>query len=141
MENLRGAPEWIPQLSLVAADGPAVVAHVLCSRAYLDPEGTPVLAFGPLVIDPEWQGKKLAVPLMHAMIAAAEARDEAAILLFGDTDFYPHFGFEPANGYGITPGLGGPHGGRVDGFLIRTLALYRPTMTGTFRFAKAFLAD
>jgi len=83
---------------------------------------------------------KIAVPLMHAMIAAAEARDEAAIVLWGDTEFYPHFGFKPALGYGIVPGPNAPHQGREDTFLVRTLDGYRPAMTGTFRFAKAFFA-
>jgi putative acetyltransferase len=138
VDNLRAGEDWIPELSLVAVDEEAVIAHVVCSRAALEPAGIPVLGFGPIAIDPDWQGKKIAVPLMHAMIAAAEARDESAIVLWGDTDFYPHFGFEPAVRYGVTPGPDAPHPGQEDRFLMRTLAGYRPTMTGTFRFAKAF---
>jgi putative acetyltransferase len=140
VDNLRIGEDWIGELSLVAVDGESVIAHVVCSRASLEPTGIPVLGFGPLAIHPEWQGKKIAVPLMHSVISAAEARDEAAIILWGDPEFYPHFGFEPATGYGINPGADAPHQGREDTFFVRTLAAYQPTMTGAFRFAKAFFA-
>lgn len=138
VDRLRASAEWLPELALVACDGNQVIAAVVCSRAHLDPVGTPVLSFGPIAVHPEHQGGKTTVPLMHAMIAAAEARGEAAILLFGDVDFYPHFGFEPAGKYAITPVAGGPHRGESDEFLVRTLAAYEPSMTGSFRYSPAF---
>jgi len=49
VDALRADPTaWIPELSLVAEDHDgAVIAHVVCSRAWVGEEGHEVLGLGP----------------------------------------------------------------------------------------------
>jgi len=52
VDELREDPGFLPHLSLVAtgagADGEDVLGHVIATRGWLEPLGTPVLGLGPL---------------------------------------------------------------------------------------------
>jgi len=72
---------------------------------------------------------------MHAVIAAADARDEPLIVLLGHAEYYPRFGFVPAADLGITP----PVLEWAPAFFARTLATYSPSLTGEFQYAEPFL--
>ena len=51
--------DGIPELSLVAETDHKIVGHIICSNAEVKtPDGTiPVLNFGPLSVEPAYQGK------------------------------------------------------------------------------------
>ncbi len=130
---LRDDPGWVPSLSLVAesADG-HVVGHVVCTRGSVD--GAPVLGLGPLSVDPGHQGAGVGSALMHAVLAAADARDEPLVALLGDPAYYRRFGFRPAAEVGIAA----PEPAWGDLFQVRTLAAYEPGLTGTITYAAPF---
>ena len=48
VDELREDAGFLPHLSLVAVDGGRVVGHVIATRGWLEPLGTPVLGLGPL---------------------------------------------------------------------------------------------
>jgi putative acetyltransferase len=123
---LRADPGWVPELSLVA-DG--VLGHVVCTRGYVG--DTPALGLGPIAVHPEHQRAGIGKALMHAVLGAAEARDEAAVVLLGSPDYYSRFGFRPAGEFGITPPVAewGPY------FQAR---LFAPVAPGPFRYAEPF---
>jgi putative acetyltransferase len=133
-DELRRSNAWIAQLSLVACVDDAVVGHVCCTRAHLLPDKVPVLALGPISVDPTRQGAGVGSALMHAIIAAADALDEPLIVLLGHRSYYPRFGFVPAASLGIDP----PEPTWQEAFMARTLTNYEPSMTGEFQFAEPF---
>ncbi len=143
VDQLRADPAWIPELSLVALgpDGD-VIGHVVCTRGTVTP-GTvtggaagpaPVLALGPLSVRPDRQRQGVGQALMHAVLGAAEARDEPMVVLLGSTGYYPRFGFRLASEYGITP----QHPEWEPHFQVRTLTAYDPAVRGEFAYPEPF---
>lgn len=123
---LREDEGWIPSLSLVA-DG--VLGHVVCTRGYIDE--LPALGLGPLAVHPDHQRAGVGSALMHAVLGAAEAQGESAVILLGDPRYYSRFGFRLAAEFGITPPVASwaPH------FQAR---LFGPVPGGAFRYAEPF---
>lgn len=135
VDALRAAPEWIPQLAMVAeADEGAVVGHVVCTRGWVD--GRPALGLGPLSVAPAAQRRSAGAALMHAVLGAADALDEPLVALLGHTGYYPRFGFRPAGELGILP----PVAEWASHFQARALSAYEPDLRGTFRYAAPFEA-
>ncbi len=101
-DDLRADAGFLPHLSLVAVDGDAVVGHVIATRGWLEPFGTPVLGLGPVGVRPDQQRRGVGTVLVHALVAVAEAADERLVALLGDPRYYRRFGFLPAADLGIT---------------------------------------
>ncbi|WJK37468.1 N-acetyltransferase [Solwaraspora sp. WMMA2065] len=149
LDELRADPAWIPALSLVAVavdagagrgqDGHLpgldatgeVVGHVVCTRGQLD--SRPVLGLGPLAVRPNRQRAGVGSALMHAVLAAAEARDETLVALLGEPAYYRRFGLRPASEFGIV--APDPRWGPY--FQARPLGGATPT-PGRFRYAEPF---
>jgi putative acetyltransferase len=132
VDQLRASRWWLPRFSLVALSDQGLVGHVVASRATLEPVGMPALGLGPLGVIPAWQGRGVGSALMHAVLAAAEARDETLVGLVGDPDFYRRFGFRAAFQYRIQapdPDWGAAFQVRIFG---------EPPPAGRFRYAPPF---
>ncbi len=92
---LRGEPDTI---SLVAErDG--VVGHILFSACEV--EGTPAMALAPVAVLPNQQQLGIGKALCRAGIQACRARGHKLIIVLGHPDYYPKFGFIPAQPLGI----------------------------------------
>jgi putative acetyltransferase len=133
VDELRESEAWLPALSLVATGpGVEVIGHVLCTRAHVDQ--VPVLALGPLTVRPDRQRAGVGSALAHAVLGAADALGEPLVALLGDPGYYWRFGFRLAAEYHINPPVASwqPH------FQVRVLFCYRPSVTGTFRYAEPF---
>ncbi|MEV0083213.1 hypothetical protein [Saccharopolyspora sp. NPDC050642] len=72
---------------------------------------------------------------MHAVLGGADALGEPVVVLLGHLDYYPMFGFEPAEKFGIAPPV--PDWGSH--FQARALAAYRPSIRGEFACARPFM--
>jgi putative acetyltransferase len=92
------------------------------------------LGLGPLGVAPEHQRGGIGQALVHAVLGAADALDEAIVVLWGHPTYYPRFGFRPASEYGINPA----GGTGSEAFQARTLTAYRPEIRGAFRYSAAF---
>lgn len=132
VDRLRDAGDVVRALSLVAEYDVDLIGHVVCSRATV--RGRPCLALGPIGVLPAHQRDGVGSALMHAVIAAADALGEQAIVLLGHPTYYPRFGFEPAVDHGIEP----PQEWRREVFMVRRLDAWDGTLRGTFRYAPAF---
>ena len=87
------------RISLVAADGGAVVGHVVLSAGRLgDAE---VLCLGPIGVLPAHQGRGTGSTLMRAALAEAAESSAGLVVLVGHPGYYPRFGFEPARRLGL----------------------------------------
>lgn len=136
VRRLRADRGWIPELSLVAdADAdPAgvVVGHVVCTVGSLG--GDPVLGLGPLGVLPTHQRRGVGHALMHAALGAADALRFPLVVLLGSADYYPRFGFVPAQSIGVIP----PDPAWGEHFQARRLHGWHPGVTGPFRYAAPF---
>jgi putative acetyltransferase len=132
VDALRAGREWEPRLSLVAEADGKVAGHVVCSRGSL--AGERVLGLGPIGVDPSLQGRGIGSALMHAVIGAADARDEPGIVLLGDPGFYGRFGFTLAEEHGVLP----EHEDWAPHFQVRVLANWHEGLRGRFDFPPAF---
>jgi putative acetyltransferase len=130
-DELRKDAGFLPHLSLVAVDDD-VVGHVIATRGWLEPFGTPVLGLGPLGVHPDRQRTGVGTVLVHALLAVAEAADERLVALLGSADYYRRFGFVPAPDLGIT----GPDPAWCVHFQARHLN--GPPVRGAFRYADPF---
>ena len=132
VDALREDAGCLPPLSLVAEADGEVVGHVIATRGWLEPFGTPVLGLGPLGVLPEMQGQGVGTGLVHALVAVAEACDERLVALLGAPGYYARFGFTAAAELGIEA----PDQAWGTYFQARQLS-GRP-LTGRFRYADPF---
>jgi putative acetyltransferase len=142
VDAIRSGPDFLPELSLVAAtvDG-SILGHVLISRIRLErddrePPRLDILALAPLAVLPAHQGRGIGAALMRAALRAADDRDEPMTVVVGAPAFYSRFGFWPVSDAGIH----GPYDDAGDAFQVRP----RPGVTedefptGTVVYPQAF---
>lgn len=129
---LRADDGWIPELSLVAEADGEVVGHVVCTRGHVG--RAPALGLGPVSVLPEHQRSGVGSALVAAVLAAADDRGEALVVLLGDPAYYGRFGFRPASSLGIDA----PDPEWADYFQARPLAAYDPGLRGRFTYAEPF---
>lgn len=93
---------WLPGTSYVAeaADG-TVAAYALLTRCHVG--DVPAVALAPVAVAPEHQRKGAGQAVVRAVLDLARVRGERLVLVLGHPGYYPRFGFEPAERYGIRP--------------------------------------
>lgn len=101
---LRESSDFVPELDYVAVHDGKVVGNIMYTRAkiVLDRGGErEVLCFGPLAVDPAFQGQGVGGALIERTKTLAQELGYKAILIFGDPEYYSRFGFIPAERYGV----------------------------------------
>jgi putative acetyltransferase len=134
VRSLRSSSAWIPELSIVAVEDGAIVGHVVCTRAWIDPTGFEAVGLGPLGVRPGRQSRGIGSALVEAVIARAAAAGEAIVGVLGDPSYYARFGFRPSRTLSIAP----PDPGWGDNFQAVRLTDTREVPSGSFRYAAAF---
>ncbi|MFD1212351.1 GNAT family N-acetyltransferase [Arthrobacter sp. GCM10027362] len=122
--------ECIPELSLVAVDGPDVIGYCISTRGWIGHE--PALGLGPLAVLPERRRQGIGAALLAETRRRASLLGERVILLLGHTGYYPRFGYRPAADLGIQA----PDPGWGDHFMALPLADDVPA--GSFCYAAPF---
>ncbi len=112
---LRRTPAFVPELSLVACDGPVAVGHILFTRLPIVEAGGEyaALALAPVAVLPAWQRRGVGSALVRAGLAAARELGYPGVIVLGHSAYYPRFGFVPARGLGIS----GPYDAAGDSFM------------------------
>ena len=91
-------------LSLVGLHHGAVVGHILFSPVTI--EGTPpsgtVLGLAPMSVLPAHQRAGFGSVLVPEGIKRCRELGHTAVVVLGHPDFYPRFGFAPADQFGLT---------------------------------------
>jgi predicted N-acetyltransferase YhbS len=127
VNRLRNAQAFVPELDFVAEHDKKIVGHIIYSKSkVVDSEGneTETLAFGPLSVLPEFQGKGIGKQLMLHSFAVAKELGHRAVLIYGHPDYYPRAGFRRASEFGIT----GSDGSSRDSFM--AYELYNGALDG-----------
>jgi putative acetyltransferase len=130
LDRLRADAGWLPAFSLVAVVDDEVVGHVVATRGQVGEH--PALGLGPIAVGPDHQGRGVGTALVHAVVGAAEARDEVLVALLGEPGFYARVGFRPAAELGVDapdPAWGG---------YFQARALVDDPPRGPFRYATPF---
>lgn len=106
---LRGVPEFIPELDLIAIHGERIVGNVMFTAGYVKSttgERRVVLNFGPLSVLPEYCGIGVGSALLRCAVETARRFGYGGILFFGHPTYYPRLGFADAREFGITTSAG-----------------------------------
>ena len=100
---LRASDAFIPELSLVALEGETIVGHVLFTRVVIgdDDASHDGLALAPVAVAPSHQRKSVGSALVRRGLEEARRLGQQAVIVVGHPEYYPRFGFAPAQARGI----------------------------------------
>jgi predicted N-acetyltransferase YhbS len=103
LHKIRTAPAFINELDLVACDGNKIVGAVICPKGKIKNEqDQEFIALSMMVgVLPSYQGKGVGSMLIKQAIKIARSLGYKGIVIFGNPEYYPRFGFKNAKEYGI----------------------------------------
>jgi putative acetyltransferase len=107
VDNLRKNLNYIPELSLVAEDNGEAVGHILFTPLTIinSEVDHKLLALAPMAVLPKYQKKGIGSALIKAGFEKAQELGYKVIIVLGHPDYYPRFGFIPAEQFDIHPPL------------------------------------
>jgi putative acetyltransferase len=136
VQEIRASENYIPELSLVAADDSGVIGHVMLSWVGIEGGSRPrMLCLSPMSVRPDRHREGVGSSLIRDVLGRAEAMGEPAVMLEGIPGYYPRFGFEPAASLGFVPPS--PHI-PAEAFMVRRLAGYTPELAGRIVYPRYF---
>ena len=92
--RVRSGTRALPQLSVAAYDDGVLIGTLQCwpvALATADGGRVPLIMVGPVAVLPALQRGGTGRTMMAAMIDAAEAHADAALMLIGDPEYYGRF--------------------------------------------------
>lgn len=103
VERLRKSNSFIPELSMVAEIDDKIVGHILLTKLKIKNNQTEFnsLALAPVSVLPEHQGNGIGGMLIEQAHKTAKELGYQSIVLLGHEKYYPRFGYEQADKYGI----------------------------------------
>ena len=136
VHKLRGDAAYLPMLSRIAAHDGRVVGGIYYSKATVTGERgrEEVLTFGPLCVDPEYQGRGIGEALFYETAKLAKKAGYKGIVIYGEPDYYPRLGFKACDVFGITT----PDGKNFPAFMGYDLIPGGLNIPGAFREAEVF---
>ncbi|MCH3971762.1 MAG: N-acetyltransferase [Oscillospiraceae bacterium] len=105
VHRLRRDAAYLPQLSRVAEYKGQIVGAIYCAKAFVrSSEGKqlPVLTFGPLCVEPDFQKRGIGGQLLQTVMRLAGEAGWKGVVIYGETSYYPRFGFAAGTRFGIT---------------------------------------
>ncbi len=101
---LRGDAAFVPELSIVAEIEGRIAGGIWYSKSTVKTEEaeTKVLTFGPLCVAPEYQGTGIGGKLLEKSVRLAGQAGYPGIIIMGEPQYYPKYGFVPCEQFGIT---------------------------------------
>lgn len=134
---LRESEAFIPELSLVAVAGGALVGHLLLTRVVVRNASrmAPALALAPMAVHPHFQRMGIGSQLVIDALAAARRLGHDLVIVLGHANFYPRFGFVPASRHSVRP----PFEVRDEIFMLAWLGSGQiPDIAGVVEYPPAF---
>ena len=140
VDAIRSGPDFLPELSLVAAaDDGSVLGHVLVSRIGFEPldsseAGGQALALAPLGVLPAHAGRGIGTALTAAALEVADGWDAPFVVVLGAPAFYGEFGFVSA----ADAGIDGPYADAGEAFQVRPRFGRGPVSAGVVTYPSMF---
>ena len=105
---IRDSQDYIPEISRIAEIDGQIVGAIYYTKAWIVDGNSrhEIATFGPLAVEPTWEGNDIGGALMGETIKLAQKQGIAGIVIIGEPYYYPHFGFERASKYKITDARG-----------------------------------
>lgn len=104
VHKFRQSEDYLPELSRIAVKDGAVIGCIMYSKARIvDGADThEIITFGPLCIEPEWQGCGVGELLLKETMSLAAKQGYPGIVIFGEPEYYPRIGFQTCDNFNIT---------------------------------------
>lgn len=104
VEKLRIDEAFIPELSLVAELDGELVGYIILTKIKIDngEQLFEALTLGPVAVLPKLHGRSIGSQLIREAHKRAKALGHKIVVLLGHKDYYPRFGYELLQKYGIT---------------------------------------
>ena len=141
---LRGHPDYVPELALVAEEDGVLIGQIAFVRTTLaadDGRRIPIMTMGPICIAPAYKRKGYGKMLLEEGMRRAAAMGCGALCFEGNIAFYGKSGFTCASSFGLRyHGL--PEGADSSFFLCRELIPgYLKGITGEYATPAPYLVD
>ncbi len=140
VDRLRKSSHFIPQLSLVAVLQEKIIGYILLSLAgiKMDESLHPTLALAPVAVHPDHQKRGIGAELIEYAHHKAIKLGYESIVLIGHQDYYPKFGYQLANKFGIVFPFDVPE---PNSFVLELKEGGLKGITGEIVYAKEFFKD
>ncbi|MDF2884435.1 MAG: GCN5-related N-acetyltransferase [Clostridiaceae bacterium] len=104
VHKLRQHKGYLPELSRIAVKDGDVIGCIMYSKArVVDGADThEIITFGPLCVEPKWQGCGVGELLLMETMNLAANKGYKGIVIFGEPDYYPRIGFKTCDSFNIT---------------------------------------
>lgn len=101
---LRESLDYLPELSRIAEIDGQIVGAIFYTKAKVTDgvSAHPVVTFGPLAVDPLYQGLGIGSRLLKETISLVRKAGYPGIIIFGEPDYYPRLGFVTCDHFQIT---------------------------------------
>ena len=95
VHKLRQDADYIPELTRVAEVDGKIVGLIMYANSWLKKEDQtiPILTFGPLCVDPDYQAKGIGGELLEQTLVEARNLGYKGVVIFGEPTYYPLHGF------------------------------------------------
>lgn len=104
IDLLRKDECFIPKLSLVAINKDTIIGHILFTKISIlgkEDQSHVSLALAPMAVLPDFQRKGIGGQLIRRGLEVAKELGYSSVIVLGHKDYYPKFGFEPAEKWNI----------------------------------------
>ncbi len=104
LHTLREHADFLPGLSFIAETDGALAGHIAYSRSAViakDGREHPAITFGPVSVYPAYQRQGVGSALIRRTLDLAREAGHAAVIIYGDPDYYGRFGFSGGKAFGI----------------------------------------
>ena len=99
VDAVRGSPDSI---SLVATMNDRTVGHILFTPVTIEPAArVRVAGLAPMAVLPDFQRRGVGRALVRAGLEECRRSGYAAVVVVGHPEYYPRFGFAPADTWGL----------------------------------------
>lgn len=110
LHELRKTDLYLPEFSRIAILDDKVVGGIWYTKSYVvrnsDNVKIPLVTFGPLCVDPEYQGCRIGEKLLLETLPLVKKAGYPGIIIFGEPTYYPRFNFKTCNNFNITTSEG-----------------------------------
>jgi predicted N-acetyltransferase YhbS len=103
VERIRNSDAFIPELSIIAQLGNEIVGHILLTKINIKNSSNSYesLALAPISVKSKYQKRGIGGRLIAESHEIAKSLGYKSIILLGHEKYYPKFGYQQANKFGI----------------------------------------